>query len=454
MGSGTRRASSLAAGGAAALWAAGACTFPDFHVAPTNASGTSPDAGSSSAGNAAQSGNGAGGKANGGNGTTAGTTTDAGSGGDGTPPAPVDIGPCGQRQHAKHCWNRELDPDETDVDCGGARCAPCAADQLCTTPTDCGSGACTNGKCQRLFTIQYLQEMPDEETASFRFKARLADLGKAPVLLNDITIRYYFSRNSVTEPILPSGSVIQFPEKGDISGSALWSIGRQLRGNGITSDAYLELGFVKGKLVTEGESLELDASAITGDGKSLFNQKTHYSFDSGTVLHESPNLTVYVKGARVWGREPPIDDPPSCFRLGVNLDGPAETVGADAWLTSPAAVVARYINPLVALRPATDAGREDMLRAGFFFHNDSFSYPVENGSYALLAYAWSADGAETGTLKVQDTDRDTFHARSFAGGGPWVALGPYRVAVANRELKLAARGDLRIGGIELRLLDE
>jgi hypothetical protein len=457
MGSGSRRASMLSAGCAAALWTAAACTFPDFHVAPASAGATNGGAstgasGSSTGGGAAA--NGAGAKADGGTGTTGGTTPNAGSGGDDGPPVPVDIGPCGQREHATHCWNGKLDDDETDVDCGGARCSTCAADQLCTAPRDCGSGLCTTGKCERLFTIQYLQEVPDEETTSFRFKAKLAYLGKAPVLLSDITVRYYFSRNNVVEPLLPGGSVIQFPQMGDISGSALWSIGRQLRGNGITGDAYLEVGFTKGKIITEGESLELDASVNTGDGKSLFNQKTHYSFDPGTTLHESQKLTAYVKGRRVWGKEPAIDDPPSCFHLGVNLDGPAETVGDDAWLTSPASVLARYINALVVLKPATDKGREDMLRAGFFFHNDSFSYPVENGSYALLAYAWSADGAETGTLKVQDTERDAFHAISFAGGGPWVALGPYRVTVANGQLKLGAKGDLRIGGIELRLLDE
>ena len=140
--------------------------------------------------------------------------------------------------------------------------------------------------------------------------------------------------------------------------------------------------------------------------------------------------------------------------LGVNLDGPALTVGDDAWLLSPSSVLARYINLSLVLYPETDSGRVDMLRAGFFFHDDSFSYPVENGSYALIAYAWSADGAETGTLSVQDEERDTFHATSFAGGGPWVPLGPYRLQVTDGKLKLAANGDLRIGGIELRLLDE
>jgi hypothetical protein len=72
----------------------------------------------------------------------------------------------------------------------------------------------------------------------------------------------------------------------------------------------------------------------------------------------------------------------------------------------------------------------------------------------VLAYAWSANGSETGTLSVQGEERDTFQATSFSGSGPWVALGPSRVMVTDAALKLAADGDLRIGGVELRLLDE
>jgi hypothetical protein len=57
-------------------------------------------------------------------------------------------------------------------------------------------------------------------------------------------------------------------------------------------------------------------------------------------------------------------------------------------------------------------------------------------------------GSETGTLSVQGEERD------FAGGGPWVALGHSRVIVTDGALKLEADGDLRVGGVELRLLDE
>ena len=462
MGFSLQRAPTLLAWSTVAASIALACTFPDYAVLPAIA-------GSGQGGNGAQAGSSGTGVQGGmpgtsGVGATGGSVTggsavvgDAGNGGEAEviEPVPVDLGPCGeQRPHPTHCWNQEQDIDETDVDCGGPRCAQCAAEEACLATRDCSAGTCVNGKCARLFSLTYAQQVPDEETASFRFKTVLSYAGKDPVLLRDVAVRYYFSRNSVVEPILPSGTTLQLPDQGDISESTVWTIGRQLRGNGITNDAYLEIGFTGGKILTEGQSLELSASGISGDGKSLFNQKTHYSFDPPSTLHESKKLTVYYKGDRAWGDAPVIDDPPTCFHLGVNIDGPAVTVDDHDWLASPDSVFDRYLNDLVVMKPNTDKGHHDMLRAGFFLHGESFSYPVDNGEYALLAYVWSADGAEVGTLKVQGEALDAFHATSFAGGGPWVALGPYRVTISDGQLKLGAQGDPRLGGIELRLFDE
>jgi hypothetical protein len=475
-----RRAATLLAWSAAAAGSTGGCTFPDFVVPRADAgapsvgasAGTADTGGMANvAGAASQSGNGGVGGQIGGGGSgasagsdggsggsaganTAGTSGSAGSGGDSVGPDPPEFGPCGARAHSKHCSNHQLDVGETDIDCGGPSCLPCAGDESCAADRDCATGACLSDKCARLLSLKYMQENSDQETPSLDFDAVLAYTGKNPILLRDLTLRYYFSRNSVTEPILPTGSTAQLPDGGEISDSTRWNIVRLLRGDGVTNDAYLEISFIGGKILSTGDSLDMLASAATGDGVSLFNQKTHHSYEPDTTLHESKKLAIYYKNQRVWGNGPAVDDPPACFKLGVNLDGPALTVGSDPWRISPDSVLARYINLSIALNPDTDKGRADMLRSGFFFHDETFSYPVDSGKYALLAYVWSEDGAETGTLKVQDTVLDTFQATSFAGGGPWVALGPYRVTVANAQLKLAAVGDLRVGGIELRVLDE
>jgi len=477
----------LLTGSAAAAWSTGACSFPDFFVAP--AGGGTPGAAAVAAGGAGAAGatggvgtgdtSGTGGTglgatgvagtlepggsntgatAQGGGGASpaaaAGSAGEGGEGGAGGAPEPVEVGPCGPRLHPMHCLNHQLDPGETDVDCGGLSCAPCASDENCRVDTDCATSVCASGKCARQLSLKYVQQNADAQTPTLHFNSVLAYSGKNPIFLRDLSLRYYFSRNGVTEPILASGSAFQSPSVGEISTDTRFNVVRQLRGNGLTNDAYLEASFVGGRILASGDSLDLTVNASSADGVSLFSQKTHYSYDAGTTLHESKKLAAYYKGQRLWGNGPTIDDPPECFHLGVNLDGAALTVGSDAWLQSPDSGLARYSEQTVTLKPETDAGREQMLRAGFFFHSDTFSYPLTNGKYALVVYVWSANGAETGTLKVQDQTLDTFQATSFAGGGPWVGLGPYRITLASGQLKLASVGDLRVGGIELRLLDE
>lgn len=458
MGVRTRCASQFWRWSILAASGASACTFPDFAVMADGESrggrGSQPEPGGGSSPNQGGSKAGGGGPSAGGTSDTGGSsgTPEGGEGGEAVT-VPVDIGPCGQRPHPTHCWNQEQDEDETDVDCGGPRCEPCAAEEACVTAKDCASGVCTDSACSRLFSLSYQQDNDDTETASLRFKVVLTYVGAETVLLRDMAIRYYFSRNSVSEPILTVGSATQGGQ--DISADAAFNLVRQLRGNGITNDAYLEITFTRGKVLQQGDAVEATATALTGDNTDLFNQKTHYSYDSQNVLHESKKLSVYFQHQRVWGRAPNIDDPPSCFGAGVNLDGAALEIEGNAWSGSPASVLDRYTSN-VTPKPDVDADMAEMLRTGFFLHDDGFSYPVDNGSYSLLAYACSASatGGEIGTLQVQGNERDRFHATSFAGGGPWVALGPYRVTVKDGTLPIAAKGDLRLGGLELQKLDE
>ncbi len=45
------------------------------------------------------------------------------------------------------CVDKELDGDESDVDCGGKTCPKCGLGQKCAVGDDCGSGSCAAGVC-------------------------------------------------------------------------------------------------------------------------------------------------------------------------------------------------------------------------------------------------------------------------------------------------------------------
>lgn len=69
---------------------------------------------------------------------------DLGEGGDGN----VDPVGSGGNTTVSHCENRTKDQDETDSDCGGLDCEPCALGRSCEVGDDCVNGSCTAGKCQ------------------------------------------------------------------------------------------------------------------------------------------------------------------------------------------------------------------------------------------------------------------------------------------------------------------
>src|SRR5262249_28578745 len=48
---------------------------------------------------------------------------------------------------AAACTDAVKDANETDVDCGGPDCAPCAVGKGCERGPDCESGLCVNNVC-------------------------------------------------------------------------------------------------------------------------------------------------------------------------------------------------------------------------------------------------------------------------------------------------------------------
>jgi len=48
---------------------------------------------------------------------------------------------------AATCHDNVKNQDESDVDCGGAKCPKCGVGKACTAETDCKPGACINNAC-------------------------------------------------------------------------------------------------------------------------------------------------------------------------------------------------------------------------------------------------------------------------------------------------------------------
>jgi hypothetical protein len=76
----------------------------------------------------------------------AGTGGSGGSEGSGVTPANGGTG-AGSPVEQRTCGDGLSNGDETDVDCGGSSCPPCARDARCVAAADCVTGGCTEGLC-------------------------------------------------------------------------------------------------------------------------------------------------------------------------------------------------------------------------------------------------------------------------------------------------------------------
>ncbi len=59
--------------------------------------------------------------------------------------SPADVAP---DVNPNHCLDGMQDADETDTDCGGQVCQPCAMGKKCLKNSDCQSNMCKNNICQ------------------------------------------------------------------------------------------------------------------------------------------------------------------------------------------------------------------------------------------------------------------------------------------------------------------
>ena len=82
------------------------------------------------------------------------------------------------------CNDSTRNGDETDVDCGGPVCAPCANDKACIQASDCQSGVCTGDVCQAPTNNDNVQN-GDETDVDCGGSSNACDDGEACLAAND-----------------------------------------------------------------------------------------------------------------------------------------------------------------------------------------------------------------------------------------------------------------------------
>ncbi|MEO7033804.1 MAG: hypothetical protein ABI548_07970 [Polyangiaceae bacterium] len=442
------------------------CGFPSYDFTPTPSGG----ADGSTGGTAVAGGNG-------GTGASAGSSGSAGAAGS----APVgEAGEAGEAGAAgasgsapcvyptpvtypDHCFNNLTGDSETGLDCGGPDCLPCEASQPCIHDSDCASGTCTPGSttCSQVLALQYLSIVTEAFTDGPKFRLLINYMDAKATALSDLSIRYYFNHNGVAEPVIALDTQATLDQVMDIKINAV--VHRLLPGppakkGGQITDSYLEITFSSAVQIAAGGTLDLTADIIAGSSVAKFQQSSHYSFLNVSAPTPTDAITVFRKGQRVWGTEPPLATFPECaYARGVNLGGPSVTLGANGEGPTLAAADAKvtftgtpYSSTTPQPFPAADANTTKMLSSAFTFTNsDTAAWTVPSGRYWLYAWLTSAASADSGLLSVQDTPLDAFSGLQRASGAGWAQLGPYSIEVTDGVLRASATGKVNVAGLAL-----
>ncbi len=445
------------------------CSFPEYDFDPS-AGGTSGAGGLGLAGANGGSSSGDGGEpdTSGGGGTSPQAGAGAGggvaggeaagaagaAGADCAYPTPLD--------YPAHCFDHALADGETGVDCGGGQCSPCAGTEACVGNADCLSSTCTTGACVPVLGLQYTSIVGDAFVRSPKFVLTISYSDPSPTTLEELTIRYYFNHNGVTEPLIGLDSQATIDPGGmqmDVSAKVQslvrrYPLGPASNANGRKTDSYLEIGFTSPASVTNGTKLVITQDIVASSTDELFDQASHYSFINGSAANAA--ITVYRDGKRVWGVEPPMVAFPECaFAGGVNLNGETvqvdgESITAEAEQQLTFAGGSAYANSAAKALPAADAPTTTLLTtARTLSSSGSATWAVPNGKYWAYAWLTSAASADSGTLSIQDNLTDKFYGLQKSSGAGWGLVGPYLIDVSREQVALTATGIVHVAGLKL-----
>ena len=149
--------------------------------------------------------------------------------------------------------------------------------------------------------LYYASDSPADEPASqIRLSFALRNLGRDPIPLSELTVRYYFTTESGGAQLYQCTSIIN----GSFECAAVTS--RNEVASGELTNRLIEWGFTEDAGELEGDG------TMTGDVKGLirnedfsdFEMANDYSFidSEEPVLNE--RMTVYRNGELVWGTPP------------------------------------------------------------------------------------------------------------------------------------------------------
>lgn len=323
---------------------------------------------------------------------------------------PVGDGGALDRPLAPSCSNKLRDPGESDVDCGGESCAPCAAGKRCDKDADCVSKKCRSERCLdpchvwRLGTSALLNDATVDAQGQFFAVGRLNNFG--------VLLKLDGCGQTVERTLVGDDNLMDVALRGvAVAGSTVWVVGDATPQNGSRTSGYIarydtslqRTSTIAPLEATAGDD-RLVAVTTTADGSALVAgiQDFRTTNQRGWALLQSRDgeqpsceilldpgqqqavrslgsqvLFIGSSGTEAWVTRLPLQ---SCF-----LDAPCGCPGTS---TPPAPWELRYTHPDSGANKARDALIVEL---------------EESKPYLFTVGFWNtvADGADTGAFVIR-----------------------------------------------------
>jgi hypothetical protein len=143
------------------------------------------------------------------------------------------------------------------------------------------------------------------------------------------------------------------------------------------------------------------------------------------------------------------------FFRGVNLNGPAVTIGGNAWEAGHESASLRlsghtpFVNKTAFLLPTPDKELIPLLRVGFK-SEDKIAIglkDVPEGTYRVYVYIWESTAPRMYVFRVQGLLSASTGQTGQAGR--WDRVGPWTVDVKDGELRIECVGEIHLCGVEV-----
>jgi hypothetical protein len=147
--------------------------------------------------------------------------------------------------------------------------------------------------------VQYKCGAMQRDANQLMPRLRIVNGGDAPVPLNELTLRYWYTADGAT-------AMKCYCDWAALNGANLTMTIHPLQRPVASADHYLEIGFkpTAGVLKAGGDSGEMQFRLHKTDWKR-FDQSDDYSFDPAMKDYaDCSHVTLYRKGVLVWGQEP------------------------------------------------------------------------------------------------------------------------------------------------------